>query len=131
MLPFMKPLTKSQKIIISISAIVIGIIIWQLLLRKDDITNSISNSLKDTIFVNYVLREQENKLLKEQNEELKKLASQSTSQKIIYLQSIDKSKENISNNEKINYNNVDINYVNIDSTIINVSNNLTKIRLGN
>lgn len=128
MLSYMKTLSNIQKIIIGITLIVISIIIWQFFFKKDVPTNSITSSLKDTTFINYVLRENENKLLKENNENLKQIILESNSQKVIYLKDIQNSKEKISQNEKIDIQN---NVIVDDSTIWNFSNKLTQIRLGN
>jgi Zn-dependent metalloprotease len=124
----MKTITTIQKIIIGIALIAISIIIWQFFRKSAEISPSITTSLKDTTFINYVLRENENKLLKENNEKLKKIILENNSQKIIYLQDIQNSKEKISQNEK---NNIQNNGVVNDSVIWNFSNKLTEIRLGN
>jgi len=124
----MKTLSNIQKIIIGIALIAVSIIIWQFFFTKNVPTNSITSSLKDTTFINYVLRENENKLLKENNENLKQIILENNSQKIIYLKDIENSKNKISQNEKeIIHNNIVVN----DSIIWNFSNKLTEIRLGN
>jgi Zn-dependent metalloprotease len=124
----MKNLPNIQKIIIVIALIAVSIIIWQFFRKSADISPSITTSLKDTTFINYVLRENENKLLKENNENLKQIILENNSQRIIYLSDIQNSKQKISENEKTNIeNNVVVN----DSTIWNFSNKLTQIRLGN
>lgn len=124
----MKTLSNIQKIIIGIALIVISIIIWYFIFKRDVPTNSITSSLKDTTFINYVLRENENKLLKENNENLKQIILENNSQKVIYLKDIQNSKEKISQNEKIDIQN---NVIVDDSIIWNFSNKLTQIRLGN
>jgi len=124
----MKTLSNIQKIIIGIALIVISIIIWQFFFTKDVPTSSITSSLKDTTFINYVLRENENKLLKENNENLKQFILENNFQKVIYLKDIQNSKEKISQNEKIDIQN---NVIVDDSIIWNFSNKLTQIRLGN
>ena len=124
----MKTITTIQKIIIGTALIAISIIIWQFFRKSAEISPSITTSLKDTTFINYVLRENENKLLKETNENLKQIILENNSQKIIYLQDIQNSKEKISQNEK---NNIQNDGVVNDSIIWNFSNKLTEIRLGN
>jgi Zn-dependent metalloprotease len=124
----MKTLPNIQKIIIGTVLIAISIIIWQFFRKNADISPSITTSLQDTTFINYVLRENQNKLLKENNENLKQIILENNSQKIIYLQDIQNAKEKISQNEKTNIQN---NGVVDDSIIWNFSNKLTEIRLGN
>jgi len=124
----MKTLSNIQKIIIGIALGAVSIIIWQFFRKSAEISPSITTSLKDTTFINYVLRENENKFLKETNENLKQIILENNSQKIIYLQDIQNSKQKISQNEKTNIEN---NSVVNDSIIWNFSNKLTEIRLGN
>lgn len=124
----MKTLPNIQKIIIGTVLIAISIIIWQFFRKSAEISPSITTSLQDTTFINYVLRENQNKLLKENNENLKQIILENNSQKIIYLQDIQNSKEKISQNEK---NNIQNDGVVNDSIIWNFSNKLTEIRLGN
>jgi Zn-dependent metalloprotease len=124
----MKNITTIQKIIIGIALIAVSIIIWQFFRKSAEISPSITTSLKDTTFINYVLRENENKLLKENNENLKQIILENNSQRIIYLSDIQNSKQKISENEKTNIQN---NGVVNDSIIWNFSNKLTEIRLGN
>jgi Zn-dependent metalloprotease len=124
----MKTLSNIQKIIIGIALGAVSIIIWQFFRKSAEISPSITTSLKDTTFINYVLRENENKFLKETNENLKQIILENNSQKIIYLQDIQNSKQKISQNEKTNIEN---NGVVNDSIIWNFSNKLTEIRLGN
>ena len=124
----MKTLSNIQKIIIGIALIVVSIIIWQFFFKKDVPTGSITSSLKDTTFIKYVLRENEIKLLKEKNENLKQIILENNSQKITYLKDIQNSKEKISQHEK---NDIQNNVIINDSIIWNFSNKLTQIRLGN
>ena len=123
----MKTLSNIQKIIIGTSLIVVSIIFWQFFRKSAEISTSITSSLKDTTFINYILRENENKLLKESNENLKQIILENNSQRVIYLKDVQNSKDKILQNEKV----IDYNGVVNDSIIWNFSNKLTKIRLGN
>jgi hypothetical protein len=74
----MKTLSNIQKIIIGIALGAVSIIIWQFFRKSAEISPSITTSLKDTTFINYVLRENENKFLKQTNENLKQIILENT-----------------------------------------------------